>query len=65
MTEILPARYSMGCLPRSDGTRLAFSSDMSADGYFYVYTISAEGGEPTRLDDTASAWLQDVAWCAR
>ncbi len=48
-----------------DGTRLAFSSDMGEDGYFYIYTIPATGGEPTRLDNTRSAWLQQVTWCPR
>jgi len=73
-----PTWYSMGSAsPRwvvktmggvcwsPDGTRLAFSSDMSDDGSFYVYTISAEGGEPTRLEETASAWLQQLSWCPR
>lgn len=46
-----------------DGTRLAFSSDMGEDGCFYIYTIWAEGGQPTKLDDTASAWLQQLTWC--
>ena len=71
-----PTWYSMGSAsPRwvvktmgglcwsPDGTRLAFSSDMSEDGYFYVYTVSTEGGEPTRLEETVSAWLQQLAWC--
>ncbi len=45
-----------------DGTRLAFSSNMSEDGYFYIYTISAKGGELTQLEDTRSAWLQQLMW---
>ena len=45
-----------------DGSRLAFSSDMSDDGYFYVYTVPAAGGEPVRLDATRSAWPQQISW---
>jgi len=45
-----------------DGSHLAFSSDMADDGYFYVYVVPATGGEAVRLEDTASAWLQQVSW---
>ena len=45
-----------------DGETLAFSSDMGEDGAFYVYTISADGGQPTRLDATRSAWPNEVTW---
>ena len=48
-----------------DGRTLAFSSDMDSSGDFYVYTISAEGGEPRRVDPTRSAWPQDVMWRPR
>jgi len=44
-----------------DGKTLAFSCDMD-DGMFYVYTVPADGGAPVRLDDTASAWPQEVVW---
>jgi Tol biopolymer transport system component len=44
------------------GNRLAFSSDMSDDGYFYVYLIPETGGEPARLDGTRSAWPQNISW---
>jgi len=46
-----------------DGSRLAFSSDMSEDGYFYAYVVPAAGGEPLRLDATRSAWPQQISWC--
>ncbi|MDP6361549.1 MAG: hypothetical protein QF473_40980, partial [Planctomycetota bacterium] len=46
----------------ADGKRLVFSSNMD-DGYFYVYILSLEGGEPRRLDQTKSAWLQEISWC--
>ncbi len=46
-----------------DGSRLAFSSDMAEDGYFYVYVVPAAGGEAVRLEDTASAWPQQISWC--
>ena len=45
-----------------DGKTLAFSSDMDPSGAFYVYTISAEGGSPTRLDSTQSAWPNEIMW---
>ncbi len=45
-----------------DGSRLAFSSDMADDGYFYVYVVPTAGGEAVRLEETASAWLQQVSW---
>ncbi len=48
-----------------DGSRLAFSSDMSKDGYFYVYVLPATGGEPVRLDATRSAWPQQISWCPK
>ena len=44
------------------GKYLAFSSDMSEDGAFYVYTILAEGDDPTRLGTSQSAWLQQTMW---
>ena len=37
-----------------DGSRLAFCSDMDSSGYFFMYTISKDGGAPTRLDATLS-----------
>ena len=43
-----------------DGTRIVFSSDLDESGDFYLYTLSSEGGEPVRLDETRSAWEQ---WC--
>ncbi len=48
-----------------DGKKLAFSSDMDPTGAFYVYTISPEGGSPTRLDSTQSAWPNEIAWKGR
>ena len=45
-----------------DSARIAFSSDMDESGDFYVYTISADGGDVTRLDVTRSAWEQWSAW---
>ena len=45
-----------------DGSRLAFSSDMADDGYFYVYVVARDGEKPVRLEDTASAWPQHVSW---
>ena len=35
-----------------DGSTLAFSSDMDASGYFFFYTIGADGNNLTRLDAT-------------
>lgn len=49
----------------SDSKQIAFSADISPEGAFHIYTIPAQGGKPTRLDGTASAWLQDVMWCPR
>ena len=48
-----------------DGEELAFSSDMADSGAFYVYTIPSEGGEPSRLDLTKSAWPQQIMWRPR
>ena len=48
-----------------DGKTLAFSSDMDPTGAFYVYTMPAEGGAPTRLDGTMSAWPNEVSWRPR
>ena len=45
-----------------DGEKLAFTSDMDPTGTFYVYTISAEGGQLKRLDATKSAWPNEVMW---
>ena len=45
-----------------DGRTLAFSSDLSTNGTFYIYTIPTTGGDPTRLNSTLSAWPQKVAW---
>jgi len=45
-----------------DGKTLAFSSDMSPNGAFYLYTISPDGGEPHRLDGTISAWPNEIMW---
>jgi dipeptidyl aminopeptidase/acylaminoacyl peptidase len=45
-----------------DGKTLAFSSDMSPTGAFYLYTISPDGGEPHRLDATISAWPNEIMW---
>jgi len=49
----------------SDGKTIAFSSDMHESGAFYVYTIPAEGGEPTRIELTRSAWPQEIMWRPR
>ena len=38
-----------------DGSRLAFSSDLSDDGYFYVHIVPAAGSAPQRLDATRVA----------
>jgi len=48
----------------ADSKRVAFSSDMD-DGCFYVYTVSPDGGEPKRFDNTRSAWLQETSWCPK
>ena len=48
-----------------DGKTLAFSSDMHETGAFYVYTIPAEGGEPTRIELARSAWPQEIMWRPR
>ena len=48
-----------------DGKTLAFSSDMHQSGAFYVYTIPAEGGEPTRIELARSAWPQEIMWRPR
>jgi TolB protein len=46
-----------------DGKQVAFSSDMSEDGYFYVYLApAAGGGKPKRLDATRSAWPNQIDW---
>ena len=45
-----------------DGQHLAFSSDLSADGGFCLYTIPIDGGSPAAIKDTQSAWPQDVMW---
>ena len=48
-----------------DGQTIAFSSDMDPSGAFYVYNIPAEGGEPTRIEITRSAWPQQIMWNPR
>jgi len=48
-----------------DGKTLAFSCDMDPTGAFYVYTIPAQGGKPTRLDGTLSAWPNEIMWRPR
>ena len=48
-----------------DGKTLAFSSDIHESGAFYVYTLPAEGGEPTRIELTRSAWPQEIMWRPR
>jgi len=48
-----------------DSKTLAFSSDMHPSGAFHVYTISADGGEPTRLGATVSAWPNQIMWRPR
>ena len=45
-----------------DGDLLAFTSDMSPDGAFHVYTVPPGGGEPRRLEMTRSAWPNAVCW---
>jgi len=45
-----------------DSGTLAFSSDMDPSGAFHVYTIPADGGEPRRIDQTRSAWPNELAW---
>ena len=47
-----------------DSSRLAFSADMD-DGFFYVYITSIEEGKPKRLDQTKSAWVQEISWCPK
>lgn len=66
--SVLPSRVpktftSLAWSP--DGRTLAFSSDMGPSGAFYVYTISADGGEPRRVEGTRSAWPQQVMWRPR
>jgi len=46
----------------ADAKTIAFSSDMDPSGAFYVYTIDPEGGAPQRLDETRSAWPNEVMW---
>ena len=48
-----------------DGKTIAFSSDIHESGAFYVYTISAEGGKPTRIELARSAWPQEIMWRPR
>jgi WD40 repeat protein len=48
-----------------DGKTLAFSSDMDESGAFYLYTIPAQGGEPTRIELARSAWSQEIMWRPR
>ena len=48
-----------------DAKTLAFSSDMHESGAFYVYTIPAEGGNPTRIELARSAWRQEIMWRPR
>jgi Tol biopolymer transport system component len=48
-----------------DGKTLAFSSDLDPSGAFYVYTIASEGGSPSRLDSTQSAWPNEIMWTPR
>ena len=45
-----------------DGKILAFASDMDPTGAFYIYRISPEGGKPDRLEQTRSAWPQQIMW---
>jgi len=45
-----------------DGKQVAFSSDMSEDGYFHVYLVPAAGDAPKRLDATRSAWPNQIDW---
>ena len=45
-----------------DGRKLAFSSDLDPTGGFYVYTVSPDGGDPQRLDQTKSAWPNEIRW---
>ena len=37
-----------------DGKRIAFYTDIDPSGYFFIHTVSSDGGELTRLDDTLS-----------
>ncbi len=48
-----------------DSRTLAFTSDMDPTGAFYVYTVSADGGAPSRLDSTRSAWPNEIDWQPR
>ena len=48
-----------------DGKTLAFSADLDPSGAFHVYTISPDGGEPTRIHLTRSAWPQQISWRPR
>jgi len=58
--RVLKSFYSLKWSP--DGKALAFSSDMDPTGAFYLYTVPVEGGTPTRLDATLSAWPQEASW---
>lgn len=49
----------------ADGTHIAFSADITGDGYFYVYIMPVDGAEPTRLSAARSPWPQEVMWCPR
>jgi len=62
-TRVVKTFCSLAWSP--DGKSLAFSSDMDPSGAFYVYTIPAEGGEPTRIELTRSAWPQEIMWRPR
>ena len=58
--RVLKRVYALAWSP--SGRALAFSSDMDPSGAFHVYIISRDGGEPTRLEGTASAWPQQISW---
>lgn len=46
-----------------DGSRLAFSSDMSEDGYFYIYIVPVADRNLYKVEATRSAWPQQLSWC--
>ena len=45
-----------------DGKSIAFSSDMDPSGAFHVYTVDAREGKPRQLEQSRSAWPQEIMW---
>lgn len=58
--RVVKSFYSLAFSP--DGKSIAFSSDMDPSGAFYVYTVPAAGGSPTKLEATKSAWPNQIDW---